>query len=106
MFRPSTKDRLPVESRFRAVAKDGKQHHQKDRSVYTVPHLALGLLGIAVVLVWGLVEFAGVLFSGSQESAVVQDRGVGESAVVPGSGKRRAVQGSVVGLRIGCRLVC
>ena len=28
-----------------------------------VPHLALGVLGIAVVLVWGLQEFAGVLFS-------------------------------------------
>jgi hypothetical protein len=30
-----------------------------------VPHLALGVLGFAVVLIWGSQEFAGVLFSGT-----------------------------------------
>ena len=64
-----------------------------------VPHLALGVLGIEVVLIWGLVEFAGVLCSGFAEFAVVQNRGLVASRSSVGSGKRRAV----IGLRIGCR---
>ena len=73
--------------------------------------MALGSLGIAVVLGSGTPEFAGVLFSGSQELAVckigrwgvavVQDRRSVAAQLSVGLGKRRAVKGAVVGLGIG-----
>ena len=74
-----------------------------------VPHLALGSLGIAVVLVWRMAEFAVVLFFRTLESRlsvggrIGGSARIGEEAGMLGSGKMRAVKGAIVGLRIGCR---
>ncbi len=57
-----------------------------------------------MVLGSGLGEFAGVLFSGLASLPVCKIGGSAGSEVVLGSGKRRAVKGSVVGAWIGRQL--
>ena len=69
-----------------------------------VPHLALGLLGIAVVLVWGLVEFAVVQFSGSQELAwckIGRRENGGGARIGEEAGSRRSARGAGLADRRG-----
>ena len=63
-----------------------------------VPHLALGLLGIAVVLRSRMPEFAGVLFSGTTVSRLSVGERIGSTRGGFSYGLvRRAVKGAVVG---------
>ena len=59
----------PANSRRHMVVEAGSPYptaRTRHHSCSMVPHLAIGLLGIAVVLIWRMPEFAVVLFLGLQ----------------------------------------